>query len=922
MSEELVKSVQDMLNEEKWTRAAISNYTKNQFIELATIIEQAREKNCLDEVKAICDEHLAHTKNSIIALYFSGMIGLKKHTLDNSTLVTLVNIFIEQQNKQDIVVFLCESIRAEDENNKFALHTLVECYKNDDKKEDKKEELLKLYETIVQVDYEEAEIAKLLAEEFEESDSEKSVKYYKKALSRFISKKLFPQVKEIWSKLLKIIPRELDYFYTIQRKVKKNIGGDQARELLQILFEEYQTITEEKEEKAQNWDTCIDILKNILTLDEDDKNARDLIVECYKKKYKNHSQLEKYIKTSDLEKRFRNVFDAINDFEKHIVFDVGNYVFHRSWGTGIITNIDNSNFDAELVINFGKTYGEKEMKISMAIDALQPLEKNHIWVLKATKSKEALAKKVKEDKKWALKTIIKSFNNSCDFKQIKAELTPSLLSAEEWTSWSTGARKILDTEPIFGVNPTDINMYTVRDRKITTEEKLANEFKAQKQFFPRIDILMRFFNEADTESEFFTDMFSYFTSYLKAFSSVNEQVVATYLVVQRVIKELPHLNPNFPYTFEQLFKEIENPAEMYLELKDTKNTFLRKDFLTNIKYINEIKDYNGKVTNAAEIYVKLFPTVLQEDLLTYLLDNGHKDMVKKLAITSFENYRDYRDAAIFFFRECQEKEWFKETNISFEKQMITLIRIMDICYKEIENHYDTTRNKKIIGQIEALLFKNNVMLQYMLDNDENTVSRLYTLVNDVPGIDAMIKMTMRNRILEKYPDFKFYETEEKLVAPKGLIVTAKMYDIKKSKLEHIISVEVPANAKEIGDAIALGDLSENAEYKAARERQAQLNATATKLQDEIDRCQIFDPTTVTTARVSFGTTVYLETPEGKIEEYTILGPWESDPENNIISYMTPFGTAIFNSKKGEKLSFVINEEKHTYTVKDIKVANI
>ena len=289
MSEELVKSVQDMLNEEKWTRAAISNYTKNQFIELATIIEQAREKNCLDEVKAICDEHLAHTKNSIIALYFSGMIGLKKHTLDNSTLVTLVNIFIEQQNKQDIVVFLCESIRAEDENNKFALHTLVECYKNDDKKEDKKEELLKLYETIVQVDYEEAEIAKLLAEEFEESDSEKSVKYYKKALSRFISKKLFPQTKEIWSKLLNMIPRELDYFYTIQRKVKKNIGGDQARELLQILFEEYQTITEEKEEKAQNWDTCIDILKNILTLDEDDKNARDLIVECYKKKYKNHA---------------------------------------------------------------------------------------------------------------------------------------------------------------------------------------------------------------------------------------------------------------------------------------------------------------------------------------------------------------------------------------------------------------------------------------------------------------------------------------------------------------------------------------------------------------------------------------------------------------------------------------------------------
>ena len=115
MSEELVKSVQDMLNEEKWTRAAISNYTKNQFIELAITVEKAREANCLDEIKEICDEHLSHTKNSIIALYLSGMIGLKKQALDNSSLITLVNIFIEQQNKMDIVTYLCESILGEDE---------------------------------------------------------------------------------------------------------------------------------------------------------------------------------------------------------------------------------------------------------------------------------------------------------------------------------------------------------------------------------------------------------------------------------------------------------------------------------------------------------------------------------------------------------------------------------------------------------------------------------------------------------------------------------------------------------------------------------------------------------------------------------------------------------------------------------------
>ena len=135
---------------------------------------------------------------------------------------------------------------------------------------------------------------------------------------------------------------------------------------------------------------------------------------------------------------------------------------------------------------------------------------------------------IKGDKAWALKVIIKSFGNNCDFKRIKAELVPTILTPGEWTSWNTGARKVLENDPTFGVNPNDISMYTVRDRAISQEEKLSNEFKAQKQFFMRIDILMRFAEDADPESELFADIFSYFTGYLRAFSSVNEQTIAAF----------------------------------------------------------------------------------------------------------------------------------------------------------------------------------------------------------------------------------------------------------------------------------------------------------------------------------------------------------------------------------------------------------
>ena len=84
---------------------------------------------------------------------------------------------------------------------------------------------------------------------------------------------------------------------------------------------------------------------------------------------------------------------------------------------------------------------------------------------------------------------------------------------------------------------------------------------------------------------------------------------------------------------------------------------------------------------------------------------------------------------------------------------------------------------------------------------------------------------------------------------------------------------------------------------------------------------MFDPTTITTALVSFSTRVTLTNKDtGEDETYTILGPWESDPDNGIISYMAPFGNAIMDKKVGDNVSFEINEHKYNYVVKEIKAA--
>lgn len=911
---DLVQSISDKLREETFTRTTIGNYTQNDIVELAKIIEQAHEQSCEKELQAICEDHLLHNKDSIISLYICGMMNLHSGTLDNSYLVSLVDIF-QKNHKENIVAYLCEHILNDDPNNKFALRTLADNYHAE-----KNDKCWELYEKLVKIDFDEADLAKILADHYDQAgDKENAVNYYKKAIVRYINQNNYASCKEVWAKLVDAIPQEFEFFQHLRRKISKTMGDIKTATLMQELYTWYK--------KQQKWDTAILILKQNLEADAQDTWARKEITDCYQAKYANHSHLDEYIRSSNLTQNYRNVFEAINDFEKHIAFDKGNYVFHRNWGVGKIVKLEKD----DLKIWFGEykkdgsgaimknAEGKKirvtrGMKLSMAVTALQPLSNNHIWVLKANDKDRQLAKKIKDDKEWALETIIRSFDNCCDFKRIKAELVPSILTAGEWTSWNTSAKKILETNPKFGVNQNDISMYTVRDGNITPEEKLSNEFKAQKQFFARIDILMKFFESdlTDVSSDLFAEMYSYFTGYLKNITKVTEQVLASYLVVKYISNVKKSLDFPVKETFAEIYSKIENPRQIYTLLKDTKNTHLKKDFLMYIKMM--LPDWNVQ-------YINLFPTVLDGKLISDLIEAGHTADVQNLVRTSFENCKDYRETVIYFFKECQGEKWFQEAGVTYEKQLIALINIIEITFREINNHVDSTENKKINKNATMLLFKDDAMFNYMFQNGETAVKKMYTLIDDIADIDPSYKALARNKILEKYPDFKFRVSEEKTVQPKGMTVTAKKLAEKKAEAEKIQNEDLPANAKDVAEARAKGDLKENAEYKAAREQQHYLQLTLSKLQEELSRAVVFDPTTSTTAVVSFATVVTLVNNETSAEEtYTILGPWESDPDNNIISYMSPFGNAILDKKVGTKVEFTINEHNYNYTIKDIQKA--
>jgi transcription elongation factor GreA len=936
----LLKNIREMLNEEKWTRAALSNYSTSQFKEFDSLLKEAREMRVVDEMKKDCDEHLAHSKNSIIALYLSGMIALSRQIIDDAAMINLVTIFADN-HKWAIVKYLCERILDHGES-KFALRSLIDCCKN----ENNDDAVYGIWERLVKVDYEEAELAKSLAEHYEkQGNNEAAVDYYKKALHRFINKSLFANVKEIWEKLLIYCPDDIDFFFHVQKKVAKTISEERAIDLLKIVYASC---------KDRDVDTSIAILKIVLLYDEKDYPARKEIVECYKKKFAGHSHLEDYIRISNLTQSYRNVHEAITDFEKHIAFDKGNYVFHRTWGVGKIAGIEGD----DIKINFSKKAGHT-MSLKMAVSALQILSKEHIWVIRATWSREKLQEKVKTDIPWTLRTIIKSTGNSCDIKKIKMELCPGVLSEKEWPSWSGKARDILKSDPNFGVSPDNIDIFTVRERPISISEKLYNEFKAERNFFARTDIIRNFISlkNAEIDSDYFAEMLTFFTSFLKTANQGGEQAIAAYLLVKDIAAKFPHLGVSINFNFADVFKSINNISELYGNLKDGR---FREEFLKNIQ---------AHIPDWADIFIQIFPKTMDAAIIDKL-EEEHSEKLTALTIDCFDNFKECREAVVWLFRMYSKAKsdtkaktrakakpeaeaapkaeaaadaaaetaanaealartkaearvrWYEDAGIGEERQLIILIHILDLTYRDIENQRETTEARKINKQVYNILVKEDVLGSFLDTADIEIISRIYRFLNDVKNLDPQDKINLRSRIQDRHHDFKFIDSMEKRIS-QGLTVTRNKFEEKQKQLVNIMDVEIPANSKEIESARMHGDLKENAEYIAAKEKQVLLNTAAERLKEDIDRAQLFDPSAVDFSKVSFGTFVILHNhTRDRKEEYTILGPWESDPDNNVISYLAPFGKIMMGKAEGEQFNFTSDGEKNSYTVEKINAAVI
>lgn len=149
-------------------------------------------------------------------------------------------------------------------------------------------------------------------------------------------------------------------------------------------------------------------------------------------------------------------------------------------------------------------------------------------------------------------------------------------------------------------------------------------------------------------------------------------------------------------------------------------------------------------------------------------------------------------------------------------------------------------------------------------------------------------------------------------------VTPEGYEAIRHELEKLKRVDRPKNIRAIEEARAHGDLSENAEYAAAKERQGFIEGRINELGYKLAHLEVIDPDSLTKDRAVFGSRVRLENMEtGQDVEYQLVGPDESDLGKGRISIASPLGRALLGKKPGDELVVEVPGGKRSYELVEI-----
>ncbi|PYK41546.1 MAG: hypothetical protein DME60_02865 [Verrucomicrobia bacterium] len=580
----------------------------------------------------------------------------------------------------------------------------------------------------------------------------------------------------------------------------------------------------------------------------------------------------------------------------------GTFCLHRSWGFGRVAEWNL--LLNQIVIDFT---GKKShpMQVQYAAENLTPLASEHFLARKANDL--ALIKKLAgEDRVALVRNIIESRGGQATAAQIGEWLVGDVLSEAEWKRWWESTKKLLKASGAFSIPAKKTEPIQLRGEGVSHADELIasfNKARQPKEQIAALEQILKFHSQ---------------------FNQPEKQLQPIIATIENMAVRNQKLHPELAF---ELIIARDDLLERVPQLHTTHiGLTLSKLILEEEKRLASVLP---KLPAAKEKRVlQALPSALGPrwtERALQLMQGNHGRMVAQIPriLSEAGQHAELRTMLERSIREhsatsemlawlCSERERWSE--------LITPDLLGAIfATLEREQHNSPGRASKL----QRALVEDRQLLGDIVKKADVGIARdMMRRLQLSPLFDELTKRSLLGRIVKVYPELEGTITggqpEEKTAQ---LIVSWSSLERRKAEYEELVKAKIPANTKEIALARSYGDLSENFEFKAAKQMQSVLMRRKAELEQMLHNARGTSFENIDTSRVSIGTIVTLRAVETKIEEtYTILGAWDGDPDRHIISYQTAIGQALLGHKVGDAVSLNTEHGLAQFTIVSIQPA--
>jgi transcription elongation GreA/GreB family factor len=582
----------------------------------------------------------------------------------------------------------------------------------------------------------------------------------------------------------------------------------------------------------------------------------------------------------------------------------GTFCLHKSWGFGRVAEW---NFLLnQIVIDF-KTKPKHPMQLGYAADNLTSIPPQHFLARKANEP-DAIRALLKSDPAAIVRNILEGLGGKATLTQISEMMVGDLFSETEWKRWWTNAKKAMKSSGYFSVPSKKSEPIALREVPVSRADELLtffNKTRQPKEQAAALDQIIKFHGE-------FTDPATQLQPVVEKIENTAAQNQRLHsglsfeLLLARddLLERVPELKTTRPdLTIERLISEEETRLVSILPaLPSAKER----------RVLHALPRALGQnwTARAWQLMNSNNPRMIAQ-IPKVFLENGRRDDLRALMERAVREHSTTSEMMIWL---CRERAQWPEL-ISPEILSAVLSAI------ERDQHNETSRSTRLR---DLLLDARELISDLFVGAEVGTARDAMRRLLLTPVFDDLTKRSLMARVIKLYPELESMVTgaqsEEKI---ESLVVSWSSLDKRKAEYEEIVNKKIPENTREISVARSYGDMRENFEFKAAKQMQAVLMRRKAELEIMLHNARGTDFSNPDTTQVSIGTIVRLRDIDSAHEErYTILGAWDGNPEQHIISYQTAIGQALLGKNIGDRVTLNTDHGMATFEVIGIEPAPV